>query len=106
MNRNRSWNPHPPFRTARAVNTHFLGKSTEDVKLTLPAALKRDLDALAAQTGQPLSDYLRGVLARQLLGEGHYRRWQGELARIEQETGTNKREKGDGGIHSYSLRPL
>jgi hypothetical protein len=82
MNRNRSWSPRVPFRTARAVNTHFLGKSTEDVKLTLPAALKQELEALAAPGGQPLSDYLRGVLARQLLGEGHYQRWQDELARV------------------------
>ena len=83
MNRNRSWKPRRPFRTLRAVNAHFLGKSTENVKLTLPGALKRDLEALAERSGQPLSDYLRSVLARQLLGEGHYQRWQAELARVD-----------------------
>lgn len=92
MNRDRSWSPRQPFSTARAANAHFLGKSTENVKLTLPAALKRELEALAEQTGQPLSDYLRSVLARQLLGEGHYRRWQVELARVRQEAGTHEQE--------------
>ncbi len=77
------------FPTPRAVHQHFLGKSNQDVKLTLPAALRRDLEALAAQSGQPLSDYLRGVLARQLLGEGHYQSWQDELERVQQETGTH-----------------
>lgn len=69
-----------PFSTARAIHTHFLGKATEDVKLALPDALKRELENLAAQEGQPVSDYLRGVLARQLLGEGFYQRWQEALA--------------------------
>ena len=92
MNRNRSWGPRRPFSTIRAANAHFLGKSTENMKLALPEALKRELEALAEQSGQPLSDYLRGVLARQLLGEGHYRRWQAELARVRQETGTHEQE--------------
>jgi hypothetical protein len=82
MNRNRPWEPRqpPPLHTARAVNAHYLGKATENVKLELPDALKRELESLAAQEGRPLSDYLRGVLARQLLGEGFYRRWQEDLA--------------------------
>lgn len=74
--------------TARAVNQHFLGKSSEDVKVALPAALKRELETLAESSGQPLSDYLRGVLVRELLGEGHYQRWQAELARVHRENGT------------------
>ena len=90
MNRDQSWNPRRPFSTARAANAHFLGKSTENVKLMLPEALKRELEALAEQTGQPLSDYLRGVLARDLLGEGHYQRWQAELVRVRQETETQE----------------
>ena len=90
MNRDQSWSPRRPFSTIRAANAHFLGKSTENVKLTLPATLKRELEALAEQSGQPLSDYLRSVLARQLLGEGHYLRWQAELARVRQETETHE----------------
>ena len=92
MNRNRSWSPRQPFSTARAANAHFLGKSTENVKLTLPETLKRELEALAEQSGQPLSDYLRGVLARQLLGEGHYRRWQAELERVQQQSEAHAQE--------------
>jgi hypothetical protein len=82
MNRNRPWEPRQPapLGTARAVNAHYLGKATENVKLELPDALKRELESLAAKEGQPLSDYLRGVLARQLLGEGFYRCWQEALA--------------------------
>jgi plasmid stability protein len=83
MNRNRSWKPRaqsPRFRTARAVNAHVLGKATENVKLELPEALRRELEILAAQDGKALSDYLRGVLARELLGEGFCRRWQAALA--------------------------
>lgn len=68
--------------TARAVNQHFLGKATEAVKLTVPAALKQELEKLAERFGQPLSDYLRGVLARQLLGEIFYHTWQQELTRV------------------------
>jgi len=82
MNRDRSWNPRtqsPRFRTTRAVNAHFLGKATENVKLELPEALRRELETLAARDGKPLSDYLRAVLARELLGEGFYRRWQDAL---------------------------
>lgn len=82
MNRDRSRNPwaqSPRFRTARAVNAHFLGKATENVKLELPEALRWELETLAAEDGKPLSDYLRAVLARELLGEGFYRRWQDAL---------------------------
>ena len=82
MNRDRSRNPwaqSPRFRTARAVNAHFLGKAAGNVKLELPEALRRELETLAARDGKPLSDYLRAVLARELLGEGFYRRWQDAL---------------------------
>lgn len=92
MKHHQTGSPLLPYRTSRAVNAHFLGKSTEDVKLTLPAALKRELEALAESSRQPLSDYLRGVLARQLLGEGHYLRWQTELARVREELGAQEPE--------------
>jgi len=88
MDHDRSWDPRRQsraFRTVRAANAHFLGKSTEDVKLELPEALKRELETLAAQEGKPPSDYLRAVLARQLLGEGFYQRWQEALAQLRRE---------------------
>ncbi len=55
--------------TDRPTAAPALGKSLEDIKLHLPAQLRRDLERLAALHRQPLSDYLRGVLARSLLGE-------------------------------------
>ena len=85
MNYEQSWVPRRQarrFSTARAVDAHYLGKSTENVKLTLPEALEREVEALAEQSGQPLSDYLRTVLARQLLGEGFYLHWQEARARV------------------------
>jgi len=83
VNRNYPWEPRrqPLFSTGRAVNAHHLGKATENVKREVPQALKQELETLAAQAGEPLSDYLRGVLARQLLGEGFYRRWQAALTK-------------------------
>ena len=53
---------------ARPIAAPALGKSLEDIKLHLPAQLRRDLERLAALHRQPLSDYLRGVLARVLMG--------------------------------------
>lgn len=81
-----------PLGTVRAANAHFLGKSTENVKLSLPQALKRELETLAERSGQPLSDYLRSMLARQLLGESHYLSWQAELARIQREAKTHEQK--------------
>ena len=66
--------------TAREINARFLGKATEDVKLFVPAALKSELEELARSREQALSDYLRGVLARELLGERLYQSWQQALA--------------------------
>ena len=55
--------------TTRPTAAPALGKNLEDIKLHLPAQLRRDLERLAALYRQPLSDYLRGVLARALMGE-------------------------------------
>ena len=71
--------------TARAVNQQFLGKATEDIKLFLPTPLKIEIEALAAGAGKKLSDYLRGVLARVLLGERHFQAWQQALAQANTE---------------------
>lgn len=65
----------------REVNARHLGKATEDLKLFLPSRLKRDLQAMADGLRQPLSDYLRAVLTRHLLGEIFFQNWQTELAR-------------------------
>ena len=60
----------------RTARLYFLGKSESDLKLTLPSALKTDLERLAADCGENLSGHIRRVLARVLLPETEYRRWQ------------------------------
>lgn len=67
----------------REINARYLGKSTADVKLLLPGALKTELEHLAGQAEKQLSDYLRGVLARLLLGERLYQEWQQALAQAD-----------------------
>jgi len=71
--------------TPREINARHLGKATEDLKLFLPARLKLELQDLADAAKQPLSDYLRAVLARQLLGERFFREWQEALAKANAE---------------------
>lgn len=51
------------------------------IKLFLPARLKLALHDLANAAKQALSDYLRAVLARHLLGERLFREWQAALAK-------------------------
>ena len=60
-------------------------QATEDLKLFLPARLKLELQNLADAAKQPLSDYLRAVLARHLLGERFFREWQAALAKANAE---------------------
>lgn len=87
--------------TARAVNQQFLGKATEDIKLFLPAPLKIELEALAVGSGKRLSDYLRGVLARVLLGKRLFQAWQQALAQANAEA--RRHEESTGSIFSYHV---
>src|SRR5690606_21493680 len=84
-----------PFSSARQVNASYLGKATEDVKLLLPGTLKSMLVSLAEQAGQPLSDYLRSVLARQLLGERFFHEWQDALEEINRRARIAERDDSD-----------
>ncbi len=79
----RTRNPQTP--TSREINVRHLGKATEDLKLFLPERLKLELQDLADAARQPLSDYLRAVLARHLLGERFFREWQEALAKANTE---------------------
>lgn len=81
-----------PTLTPRQINASLLGKATEDLKLFLPSRLKRELQDLAKRSGQPLSDYLRGALARQLLGERFFQDWQEALAEANAEAGRHEFE--------------
>ena len=76
---------NPQELTPRQINAAVLGKATEDLKLFLPARLKLELQDLADAAKQALSDYLRAVLARHLLGERFFREWQAALAKANAE---------------------
>ncbi len=65
------------FSPARSASIAHLGKSTEDLKLWLPSPLRASLEDLAAKDSLGLSDYIRKVLVRLLLGEQAYAEWQG-----------------------------
>jgi len=64
-----------PVPSARSVNAQLLGKSVEDFKLWLPEVIKVELERLAKAEHHGLSDYLRKVLIRLLLGEVFYVQW-------------------------------
>lgn len=78
--------------TERAINQRFLGKATQDIKLFLPTALRLELETLALGAKKPLSDYLRGVLARVLLGERLFQQWQRALAEVNDQARAHERE--------------
>ena len=80
--------------TPREINARHLGKATEDLKLFLPERLKLELQDLANATRQPLSDYLRAVLARHLLGERFFREWQEALAKAKAKAEAAGHESG------------
>jgi hypothetical protein len=68
--------------SVRAINLRVLGKSAEDFKLWLPAAIKVELERLAKTDGHGLSDYLRKVLILLLLGELFYRQWSQAISQV------------------------
>ena len=63
------------FDTARAATAGLIGKAAHDFKLELPTRLRDELAQLAESADQPISEYIRGVLVRQILGEALYQRW-------------------------------
>jgi len=67
---------------SRASSIEYLGKSTEDYKLWLPLPLKTELESLAKKDGLGLSDYLRKILVRLLLGETAYAQWRTVIGEV------------------------
>lgn len=63
------------LETIRAATVTLIGKAEHDFKLELPTTLREELIQLAEGANQPLSEYIRGVLVRQILGEKVYQRW-------------------------------
>ena len=65
---------------------HVFGRlELTHLKRRMSARLKLELQDLADAARQPLSDYLRAVLARHLLGERFFREWQAALAKANAE---------------------
>ena len=60
----------------RTDSIEYIGKSTENLKVWLPSLLKTDVTELAAAYDLGVSDYVRMVLVRSLLGERFYTGWQ------------------------------
>jgi hypothetical protein len=71
------------FDTARAATAGLIGKAEHDLKLELPTRLRDELAQLAEGADQPISEYIRGVLVRQILGEALYQRWARALEAVE-----------------------
>lgn len=70
------------FSPQRGITIKVLGKSTLDLKVSLPAQLKDDLEPLARSERMGLSDYVRKVLVRVLLGERLHQQWQQAIGNI------------------------
>ena len=68
-----------------ALESEDFSTNAVSIKLFLSARLKLELQDLADAAKQPLSDYLRAVLARHLLGERFFREWQAALAKANAE---------------------
>ena len=71
------------YDTARAITAGLIGKAEHDVKLELPSKLRDELVCLAEGAKQPISEYIRGVLVREILGEALYQRWVQALEAVE-----------------------
>lgn len=63
------------FSPQRTSSIEFLGKSTENLKIWIPMALKNDLAQFACSDGLGISDYVRKILVREFLGECFYKNW-------------------------------
>lgn len=64
------------FSPRRSDGIEVLGKSDTNFKFWIPAKLKQDLSLLAKADGLGISDYVRKVLVRVLLGERFFYDWQ------------------------------
>jgi hypothetical protein len=71
------------YDTARAATVGLIGKAEHDLKLELPIRLRDELVQLAEGADQAISEYIRGVLVRQILGEALYQRWVQAMEAVE-----------------------
>lgn len=77
---------HSEIKFSRDRNTEHdlqhLGKSDEDLTITLPSTLKDDLTDLAKIHGLTASSYVRKLLVLHLLGERVHSQWQKALGKL------------------------
>jgi hypothetical protein len=77
---------HGGVRFSRDRNTdhdiEHLGKSDEDLTITLPSTLKDELTQLAKLHGLTASSYVRKLLVLHLLGEKVHSQWQKALGKL------------------------
>jgi len=67
------------------VDLQHLGKSVDDIDLSLPWQLKFDLEAIAQMHRLSASGYVRKMLVLQLLGERVHKTWQDAVGAISKE---------------------
>lgn len=75
----------------RNHSMEFIGKSTENLKVWLPAKLKSEVEQLAAIRVLGVSDYVRMVLVKELLGERIYLSWQKYIGEVPKEAMADER---------------
>lgn len=76
--------PETKFSRARQtdIDLEMLGKSDEDITLTLPQKLKDDLAIVAKLHRLTPSSYIRKMLVQMLMGEEAHSRWQYEVGKL------------------------
>ena len=67
---------------SRSHSIETLGKTDTNFKFWIPAKLKQDLSTLAKADGLGISDYVRKVLVRVLLGERFFADWQNQVGQV------------------------
>jgi hypothetical protein len=87
---------HGGVRFSRDRNTghdlEHLGKSDEDLSITLPPTLKDELTQLARLHGLTASSYVRKLLVLHLLGEKVHSQWQKALGKLPADLGTLEKD--------------
>ena len=75
------------FSTARAtpIDLEHIGKSVDDIDVSLPRQLKTDLASLSLKHHLSPSSYVRKMLVQQLLGEQVHTTWQHAVGTISKE---------------------
>ena len=74
--------PEIKLSPSRSHNVETLGKSDTNFKFWIPPRLKQDLSTLAKADGLGISDYVRKVLVRLLLGERFFADWQNQVGQV------------------------